>query len=80
MAALFGAQEVHREVLAAVLLFQEGARREEVLFATSRPRNLALSRDRLAVSRGQLAGKSIALAAKRAGLAASPARLTASWL
>jgi tetratricopeptide (TPR) repeat protein len=30
MAALFGAQEVHREALAAVLLFQEAARREEV--------------------------------------------------
>jgi tetratricopeptide (TPR) repeat protein len=30
MAALFEAQEVHREALAAVLLFQEAARREEV--------------------------------------------------
>jgi tetratricopeptide (TPR) repeat protein len=36
MAALFEAQDVHREALGAVLLFQEAARREEVTAATVR--------------------------------------------
>jgi hypothetical protein len=100
--------------LAAVLLSQEAARREEDHggdgarvggtardgaargrrgggigrdapfgiprpFRDVRPRNLALSRDRLAASRGQLAAKPIELAGKRTGLAASPSRLPASW-